>query len=90
MDRWDVWPPPIRRIVPELAVWIERHRGPAKADHVYNGFDDEEIACDGGNPFERKQWVPQVVEHAKKKDDVKRSNALRREIHHVDVRVLDA
>ena len=85
----DVRRPPVRRIVVQLAAAVERHRRPADADHVHDGFEEEALPRDRGDALEGQERMAQMIEDAEEKHDVELADALGREIHDVDVDILD-
>ena len=85
----DVRCPPVRRVVVQLAAAVERHRRPGDADHVHDGFEKEALPRDRGDVLESQERMAQMIEDAEKKHDVELADALGREIHDVDVDILD-
>ena len=67
--------PPVRRIVVQLSIWIERGGGPAQANHVHDGLQDEQAARHRGHTLQSEKGVGEMVEDAEEEHDVERADA---------------
>ena len=58
--------------------------------HVDHGFENELVAGHGSHSLEREQRVSQVVKHPEEQHEVERPDTFGRQIHHVDIYILDS
>src|SRR5438067_10893425 len=76
LDGRGVWTPPVGWVAGGLSPGVKGHGRLPVPIQVNSSLENKQILCDAEDLLQRQQWMPQVVQHAKKEHDIEPSSRL--------------